>query len=258
MTYPRKLYKFRSLATKADRSRTRQIISSSEIFFPPPSAFNDPFDCRPTFNLDVPDFVLENYVRSLIRRSDISLSPWDVEVRVKAWMASETRNPRSPGMLEFMRLNFEEVLTRDLGVLCVSSSCTDILMWSHYADSHAGICLEFDVAYDPFDGFEPVEYTIGRQPVEIRRDDRATMARKSVFTKARQWKYEKEWRKVRYEGPGVVSFDPRALTGIILGNRISPENEKRVGGWVRRSKHIVLSKATSDPRKYQMNITKLP
>ena len=29
------------------------------------------------------------------------------------------------------------------GVLCLSECHDDILMWSHYGDSHRGICLEF-------------------------------------------------------------------------------------------------------------------
>ncbi len=30
-------------------------------------------------------------------------------------------------------------------VLCFSESCSEFLMWSHYASSHTGICLEFEV-----------------------------------------------------------------------------------------------------------------
>src|SRR6516165_6791682 len=32
--------------------------------------------------------------------------------------------------------------------LCFSKSWNNILMWSHYADKHRGICLGFDVAND--------------------------------------------------------------------------------------------------------------
>lgn len=30
-------------------------------------------------------------------------------------------------------------------VVCFSETCTDFLMWSHYASSHTGVCLEFEV-----------------------------------------------------------------------------------------------------------------
>ena len=34
-------------------------------------------------------------------------------------------------------------------VACFSKSCTNFLMWSHYASGHTGICLEFEVDIDP-------------------------------------------------------------------------------------------------------------
>ena len=34
-------------------------------------------------------------------------------------------------------------------VACFSSSCSNFLMWSHYASGHTGLCLEFEVEIDP-------------------------------------------------------------------------------------------------------------
>ncbi len=31
-------------------------------------------------------------------------------------------------------------------------------MWSHYADSHKGICLEFDTSFEPFNKSRQVKY----------------------------------------------------------------------------------------------------
>src|SRR5262249_53331053 len=39
-----------------------------------------------------------------------------------------------------------KILDQSFGVLCLSECPDDILLWSHYADSHRGLCLEFDVA----------------------------------------------------------------------------------------------------------------
>ena len=35
--------------------------------------------------------------------------------------------------------------------VCFSRSCTNFLMWSHYASGHSGICLEFEVDVEPTD-----------------------------------------------------------------------------------------------------------
>jgi Protein of unknown function (DUF2971) len=60
-----------------------------------------------------------------------------------------TTNPYQPRQLQ----NFiQEVSKRAEGeickrtIYCLTPDPTSILMWSHYADHHRGICLEFDVA----------------------------------------------------------------------------------------------------------------
>jgi len=40
--------------------------------------------------------------------------------------------------------NTEKVAIGKYGVLCFSRRWNNILMWSHYADGHKGICLGFD------------------------------------------------------------------------------------------------------------------
>lgn len=42
----------------------------------------------------------------------------------------------------------EERLSEHLntfGICCLSKTCTSDLMWTHYADNHRGVCLEFDL-----------------------------------------------------------------------------------------------------------------
>jgi hypothetical protein len=42
-----------------------------------------------------------------------------------------------------------ETLDQSFGVLCLSERPDDILLWSHYSNSHRGLCLEFDAAAHP-------------------------------------------------------------------------------------------------------------
>lgn len=47
------------------------------------------------------------------------------------------------------------------GIGAFTIKCDNILMWSHYADNHKGICLEFDFNKDPLfcqDPFWKVNY----------------------------------------------------------------------------------------------------
>jgi hypothetical protein len=56
-----------------------------------------------------------------------------------------------------------QTLSRDTGLLCFSESWDHLLMWSHYANKHQGICLGFDVD-DKF--VARVKYSDRRIPIE--------------------------------------------------------------------------------------------
>jgi hypothetical protein len=54
------------------------------------------------------------------------------------------------------KLEIERIISQFLNnssISCFSETNNDFLMWSHYASSHSGICLEFEVAEDELDNF---------------------------------------------------------------------------------------------------------
>ena len=60
------------------------------------------------------------------------------------------------GLAEFLVNNLFSDLNKSFSLflsnssaVCFSRSCTNFLMWSHYASGHAGICLEFEVDAAP-------------------------------------------------------------------------------------------------------------
>src|SRR5262245_24432492 len=84
------------------------------------------------------------------------------------------------------------------GVCSFASSPRNMLMWSHYAFKHTGVCFQFDVARDPdiFALAIPVEYSD-----EYPRVDWVCGAKEGIekilFTKETQWKYENEKRFIK-------------------------------------------------------------
>jgi hypothetical protein len=90
-------------------------------------------------------------------------------------------------------------LTKYSGMLCFSSKWSNPIQWSHYADSHKGLCLGFDV---PNELLVPVQY----RPKRLRPDPQAikemaaegpaahAMMLKLVTTKFSHWRYENEHR----------------------------------------------------------------
>lgn len=115
--------------------------------------------------------------------------------------------------------HWKEQIARSYGVLCFSKSWDNPVLWSHYADRHRGIALGFDIDSSMARG---VTYTKIRPP--FRRVDEAAL-HTLLYTKHRDWQYEKEVRVfARLEERDVATglyfgdFNERmALREIITG-----------------------------------------
>ena len=106
-------------------------------------------------------------------------------------------------------------------------------MWSHYADSHKGVCIQFDRSRD-------VELSFGTIPVNYEKEsvlptlnwttDDAEENLKSARAKAKIWSYEKECRLIKPEfAKSTIKINPQAVTGVILGCRIDAEAREIIG-----------------------------
>ncbi|KAB2823368.1 DUF2971 domain-containing protein [Aliivibrio finisterrensis] len=112
---------------------------------------------------------------------------------------------------------FFDLRTSDSGVISLSETKSNLLMWSHYADEHKGAVIEFtfdvefnteqkmlqrgflESIYDNKYLFDRVKYRLEREPdnevfntpgYELFLDLKAHLS----FTKAEAWSYEKEYR----------------------------------------------------------------
>ena len=102
-------------------------------------------------------------------------------------------------------------------------------MWSHYADNHNGICVEFDTGKIETEKLRSVTYDTPRgirisQLAEWIKseniDERLEVLSRYFYSKAPQWKYEQEWRDVT-EHFGVHS-SPLNISAIYFGMRCDP------------------------------------
>jgi hypothetical protein len=165
-----------------------------------------------------------------------------------------------------------------LGVLCLSESPLEQLMWAHYADSHRGFVLEFDANHpffkgtqsDPNDysGVNKVVYSPERPQIEEFLNEGNSL-NDFFFCKSSEWEYEKEWRMVRpvsnssqdllIEGQKVHLFEYpfEALKAIILGHRIEESTIKVIEMALASNdhlKHVSLQKIIIDPSNYRLRV----
>jgi len=115
------------------------------------------------------------------------------------------------------------------GLICLTKSWSNPLMWGHYAEKHTGICLGFDV---PDEILAPVIYAKSLLKMDIDSQTRKPKPTKEfmdklIRTKFFDWKYEDEMRlfvildhNTRESGKYFYSFsEDLILREVILGPR---------------------------------------
>lgn len=225
---PDKLYKYRPFGVN-----TLRAITEAEVFYAKPSTFNDPLDCDPTIDMDIDRRHLERLLyRILLKHRSEEEARNDIGYL--RYLSTEYGDYKTEPDVEnyLMRLIASDI-KRELdlelgnqGVLSLSATWKSGLMWSHYADEHRGICIEYDTRDQAHPRLKPVDYK-GLRAIKTSdlyrwkvRDD--TAAKEQVlqtyfYTKSNEWRYEKEWRDVR-EKNGVAEV-PFRTTAILFGLR---------------------------------------
>lgn len=144
----------------------------------------------------------------------------------------------------------------NIGILSLTEHWDNMLMWSHYAKHHTGICIGFHTDLDIFRTALSVLYTTSFPIIVRPQDENETILEKSFLMKAKCWEYEKEWRIIKrvmseyersdylaengylsqddlkiltdHRGPGRYSFNPAAIASVTLGSKISVDHAKFV------------------------------
>jgi hypothetical protein len=201
---------------------------------PSPVTFNDPFDCRPRFSSHATKAQHRAYMLRNLRNKMPDIGAQQLRREVKELLKS--RDQVLPRIVEDASRDLNKKLDQEIGIFCLSARPDHILMWSHYADAHTGLCLRFDAGPDsPLRNARPVRYASEYAVCDFVTSSHEESIDAMIYTKAKEWAYEEEWRihTISPVGPGVQKISPQILTGVILGARISDADRKAVLSWVR-------------------------
>lgn len=190
------LYKYMSLERK-------NFWTDYKLRFTQPSAFNDPFECLPSYS-----FIPEQLM------------------------------PKHAGFGELAALFYglekdSSQFNDDTAIFCMSQVWDSVLMWAHYADSHRGFAVGFDMSHPFFDfekpyGTRKVRYCKSRpKSTEINIMD-------EMYYKLDVWSYEQEWRLCRdvYKADETINNNiylfriPKESIKSVYFGICMPENEK--------------------------------
>ncbi|HWZ23397.1 MAG TPA: tetratricopeptide repeat protein [Cytophagaceae bacterium] len=95
---------------------------------------------------------------------------------------------------------------KDFKIFCSSLNGNNSLMWSHYAESHKGICIGYKISSLPLDiGWNIIDY---KQP-SVRSNEvvqEEGILNPGLFSKLHDWSYEEELRLIRFKKDGDKLF----------------------------------------------------
>lgn len=247
---PKSLYKY-----YYDTKQNLDSVMYNKIWYSSPCNFNDVFDC------------------------DISIDKEEIlKCALYLWCDRKKILPESQIWKFFEKITNEKLCSLQstfnnakniFGVTCLSESYDSLLMWSHYANNHHGMCVEYELS--------KIRKHLGVLPFPVIYSNSKTCFNSispgnsewyslkiiihSITTKSPEWSYEKEWRLVRdYEACGDKWDEDKkgALiemirpSSIILGCATKSEFENEVKTFCTNTK-INLYKMEKDKINYRLN-----
>lgn len=241
------------------------LLRDNVIWFSRPDAFNDPWDCKPCFasNFANDPVEVERHVEDYAEitrkhRPDIPesfISQRQQEFRDNPALLAAKVNEINQGI-------WPEIADR-YRVYCLGPNPGNLLMWSHYADNHRGICLEFSTRNAVLCCATQVEYCSAFPIVRLySKSEYDNLV--PLLTKADVWSYEREYRLVAQERGNSTAHDtlmtdanfltlpPNTLTSIIVGCQGSVDEVQRVVA--RFAPHLPVRTAVREPDRYALTI----
>ena len=233
------------------------VLQNRTLRWSTPGLLNDPFDIQFDLHLEVD----RDKLRSLAKEKRLaavfgpSYTPHPAN-KAGAAIVMFRQHPKKPSREEFERkmdsspdqslenviahLPEEQRKTREIlaktKILCLSAIGDSLPMWSYYAENHQGAVLRFkSVGMDSiYSMAKPIIYTeqmprlfdeeeLSNIMTGTAITDYEKMLAQLVYTKAKGWEHEQEWRLHLGPGPApddpftYLRFDALELDAVILG-----------------------------------------
>lgn len=253
---PKYLYRY----MKVDEYLEKLIVSH-EIGFASPSTFNDPFDCKIHLSWDKFKTTERSYIEKILNLADPPFSQDEKNFHLDKMLRSE-------GEFEKYMHRAQSLFrggVNDFSVLCLSEEPNNILLWSHYATKHQGVCVRF---LNPGKLFNEVllkvDYSQDVSLIDFLAPKETYVAAyiKALRTKAEQWAYEHEWRVIVPTGAMGLSllngyyshpFPENPIDRVILGSQTDQKDRQKISAWIGQQ-NIELVQAEEVEGKFQLRI----
>jgi Protein of unknown function (DUF2971) len=153
--------------------------------------------------------------------------------------------PFLESMVRQMNSAMHAAIDQQYRIYSLAGSPSIPLMWSHYAEKHTGVCLEFRVDDRFFGAALEVQYRDRYPSLSLFQQGRAQLL--PLLIKSADWAYETEYRMIvperGYEVRGMpfvvdnhlIAFPPPVLKSIIVGCQMPIKDRDQLRALVAQS-----------------------
>ena len=232
---PKIVYKYRNWK----EPNHKRILFENELYLSSPKDFTDPVDCRINQNFSLLTTKEEDeYITELAIQGFPDAERRGVDYN-KVIRDFEERFSNKPEFQRFADTILYSHQDKNYAIFSCSTRWNSILMWSHYAAFHTGICIGFryQKLFDSqlFGKGGSVIYQTDYPKIKPRPAKKNQQLMIDSFiethTKAKEWHYEREYRFMRTspkeltKEERIVHIEDNFFAEVILGISIS-DNDK--------------------------------
>ncbi len=162
------------------------------------------------------------------------------------------------------RDNLRSEVLRYEGLICMSKTYDEPLLWGHYGGNHSGMCLIFEVPHrKPWKDVEYVDRIPRLEETGFSRFNQLPHSEivRLAHTKFTNWSYEQEVRRIitlrDYDFADDFFYQPfdehMELRGALFGTRAEP-NEYQVEALLRHDEELQFAFIKPKPARFKMMI----
>lgn len=268
------------------------FFAGGRIRFTQPQAFNDPFELKPSFSLigtkvhieEAANREFSEIIGKLYRKLPFEYSRFISQEQFALYAESKRRivleyaknlaELGTPMLEKIVHDGFEN----NVGVLSLTESPDNLLMWAHYANSHKGFVVEFDSEHPFFDQrksekdelrhLKKINYTKTRPSNVLMEVENMS----EFLVKSTDWAYEKEWRILAALDDADKRIEERpydvflfrvpfnAIKSVRVGARASSETRERIRSLLSQNSelnHVAYLEMTINNKRFELHAKKM-
>jgi hypothetical protein len=259
-------------------------LRRGRIRFTPPGAFNDPFE-MPAFKAKEAEAVRRAGLAGLTAQTGdileglsaghIPQAAFTLPIIYFLGSAPGAVRRREPAIPSEQAIDKLKMIDRVFGILSLSMTADNLLLWAHYANEHRGLAVEIDPRErefnrhrsrdQNFERAERVRYSAERPRIP----ETDEILFEHFFVKSPEWSYEQEYRIVRKFESSLETIEaqpfaihlyelpPSAIRKVIFGARVTPDQRRALIGSFAADPafaHVGLAEAVLDPGRFNVDI----